>query len=64
MDKATACDGWQSIWVLVCVPATLLLIQLPDDALGKAVLDGPNVWTWPPVWETWMKFLAQNGSQD
>lgn len=36
-------------WVLVQIPATPLAIQLPVNAPGKAMEDGPGAWPRPHV---------------
>lgn len=40
------------MWVLVCVPAILLLIQPSVDVSGKPVKNGLNAWAPAPIWET------------
>lgn len=43
------------LWVPVQGLAALLPIQLPPNALGKAVEDGTSAWSSAPSWETQKK---------
>lgn len=38
--------------------AAPLLIELPANALGERVDDGPSTWTPAHTWKTWIKLLA------
>lgn len=42
----------------VLIPGTLLLIQLPANAPGRAVEAGPDAWALPPVWKARVKIYA------
>lgn len=43
-------------WAPVPIPTVLLLIQLPDNASGKAAENVPVALV--PAWKTWLKFLV------
>lgn len=47
---------WHPTWVPVQVPGALIPNQLPANAHGKSVKDGPSIWAPIPMWED--KFQA------